>query len=292
VFRTVFHQNSKYRDFVTGLVPKVGTSGAAAFTVTQGTLYRASEFAKSEGAALLIVDEINRGPAIQIFGGSIAAIESDKRLNPDGSPHANTQPFELLGLDGETVEYSLPHDLYLLAAMNQADTSVEPLDVAFLRRWAPYRLEPAVSVLAAHLGVDLPLPSPLPTTPESAPDVYAAAIAAWEAVNRRISLGRGAEYQIGHGVMMLRDRPEGSSVSDALEYIDESWQLISSHIDEVFFGDTRGIAAVLNVGPESGSHPYRLEDVVFADEPRVEIVGPRPIPQGKLYALLRAIAGS
>jgi 5-methylcytosine-specific restriction protein B len=80
VFRTVFHQNSKYRDFVSGITPSVNKSDLADFKIVKGTLYRASEHAKSKtGASLLIIDEINRGPAVQVFGGSIVAIESDKR---------------------------------------------------------------------------------------------------------------------------------------------------------------------------------------------------------------------
>lgn len=38
VFRTVFHQNSKYRDFVTGLAPAVGEGKAGQFTIVEGTL--------------------------------------------------------------------------------------------------------------------------------------------------------------------------------------------------------------------------------------------------------------
>ena len=49
--------------------------------VTEGVLYRASEYAKQpEHAALVIVDEINRGPAAEVFGGSIVAMEGDRGL--------------------------------------------------------------------------------------------------------------------------------------------------------------------------------------------------------------------
>jgi 5-methylcytosine-specific restriction protein B len=43
VFRTVFHQNSKYRDFVSGITPAVNKAvGHPDFTIVKGTLYRAS----------------------------------------------------------------------------------------------------------------------------------------------------------------------------------------------------------------------------------------------------------
>lgn len=69
VFRTVFHQNSKYRDFVSGITPAVNRqAGAPDFTIVKGTLYRASEHAKGvNGAALLIIDDQPRpcGPGVR-----------------------------------------------------------------------------------------------------------------------------------------------------------------------------------------------------------------------------------
>jgi 5-methylcytosine-specific restriction protein B len=293
-FRTVFHQNSKYRDFVTGLVPVVGSKsagGTAMFRIVTGTLYRASEHARSEnGASLLVIDEINRGPAVQVFGGSIVAIESDKRLAPDGTPRIETQFFEINVPDtGELVEYALPHHLYILAAMNQADTSVEPLDVAFLRRWTPFRLDPSLVVLRQYFQLPAKNADALSDSPSSAKDVYEAAARAWNAVNARIRLGRGAEFQVGHGMLMARGT-SATSVDDALQDVTESWRLIRAHIDEVFFGDTRGIAAVLNVGGID-SHPYKLEDTTFADEPRLELIGPEIISAQNVFSILRAVAG-
>ena len=43
-----------------------------------------------------IIDEINRGPAIEAFGGSIVAIEPDKRLDDNNQETVNTQKFEIL----------------------------------------------------------------------------------------------------------------------------------------------------------------------------------------------------
>lgn len=60
VFRCVLHQSSKYRDFLTGVMPdvRVGTPPGT-FRITEGILYRASEYAKQpDSAALLIIDEI------------------------------------------------------------------------------------------------------------------------------------------------------------------------------------------------------------------------------------------
>ncbi|MBE2251080.1 MAG: AAA family ATPase [Myxococcus sp.] len=289
VFRTVFHQNSKHRDFISGLVPDVGPGGTTTrFKVVAGTLFRASEHAsKPSGASLLLIDEINRGPAVQLFGGSIVAIESDKRRLPDGSPGPETQSFELLDpATGETREYSLPHSLYILAAMNQADSSVEPLDVAFLRRWAPFRLEPSLKTLHEFFGISSASAS-LPETPTRPGEVYDATVRAWAAVNDRIRRGRGPEFQIGHGVLMGA-KPK-TTVPDALQDAAEAWRMLRAHVDEVFFGDLRGVATALNVGATE-KHLYELKDTVFGDEPRLELTGPDAVEPDKVFELLRAVA--
>lgn len=222
-------------------------------------------------------------------------MESAKRLGPDGKRHKETHYFELLSPStNDTIEYAIPHHVYILGAMNQADTSVEPLDVAFLRRWAPFRLEPDRDVLMKYFGLTT-FPTPLPDEPKTSSDVYAAAISAWAAVNDRIALGRGPEFRIGHGVLMS----SGASSTDlagALRRMSEAWRVIRAHVDEVFFGDVRGVATVLGVGLANKKsvgepkHPYSLEDRSFADEPRVALVGPDPITDDQLYSLLRAVA--
>lgn len=293
VFRTVFHQNSKYRDFVSGITPAVGSATAGqGFAIVEGTLYRASEHAKAaDGAALLIIDEINRGPAVQVFGGAIVAMESDKRLAADGSPRSETQFFEMLNPStGSVVEYALPHDLYILAAMNQADASVEPLDVAFLRRWEPLRLEPDESALRAYYGLDAARPEALPDHPVSVGDALEASVRAWAAVNEQISLGRGSEFQIGHGVLMSGAKPQMLSLPEALGTLCVGWAKVRAHVEEVFFGDTRGIAATFNALDGPAFNPFKLTETTFADDLRFRLEGPTNFDETNIYPVLRAFA--
>ena len=287
VFRTVFHQNSKYRDFVTGLVPEVNKPG---FRTSAGTLYRASEHARTDnGASLVIIDEINRGPAVQIFGGALVGIESDKRLGADGKPTPRTQMFELLDPStASIVEYAVPQHLYIVAAMNQADTSVEPLDVAFLRRWAPYHLVPNVDVALRHFGLTERRNESLPEAPSEVWHVTLALTRAWARVNDRIAVGRGGEYQIGHGFLMRDEAP--TNTLEALAYAAETWSFIRAHIDEVFFGDTFGLATTMNIGAQD--HPYRIEEVMFGDEPRMVLHAPQMVGASEVFALLLAVIGS
>ena len=284
-FPTVFDQNTKYRDFMRGLVPKVGQAGD--FEVTSGTLHRASLHAAQDGhAALVIIDEINRGPAVAAFGSAIVGLEADKRLDSSGEKTETTQEFEILGDGGEHERFAIPNDVYILAAMNEADTSVEPLDVAFLRRFYPYRLEPSVAVLRQHFALP-ETPGVLPESPSSPSDLYEALVGAWEVINDRILIGRGAPYRLGQGALMPGAAP-GGSLADANEYVAHVWAKIHAHVNEVFFGNTRAVSDVLRA-EEDGS-PYTLIEATFAGQSVRRINGPdRPTPD-ELYRLLALIA--
>lgn len=291
VFRTVFHQTSKHRDFVSGIAPTVvKAEGAPAFRVVKGQLLHAADHAKgADGVSLLIVDEINRGPAVQIFGGSLVAIESDKRLAADGKETIDTQKFEIMDpATGEVVEYALPSDLYILAAMNQADASVEPLDVAFLRRWEMLRLEPDEEVLRNYYNVAAGAAHPAAATAPA--DVYNASVQAWLKVNSRIRIGKGADFQVGHGVLMGHSNPATAKLDDALRDTAQAWEKIRAHVEEVFFGDLRAVATVLNATDAVAGHPYKLTETSFAGDPRLEIKGPTRLSSANIYEFLKAVA--
>jgi len=263
------------------------------FRVTQGVLYRASEYARqSNHAALVVIDEINRGPAAQVFGGSIVAMEQDKRLGPSGERRATTHCFDLLDPEtGDVIEYAFPESLYLLAAMNQADVSVEPLDVAFLRRWSPVHLEPSSEVLTEHYGIADHEGEDLPDSSPSREHVLRATVRAFEAVNRRIALGRGAEFRLGHGMLMVRDGMP-SDVAGVLTALASTWAQLKNHIDEIFFGDVRGAAVVLNAASRIEGNPYKLVETSFGDAPKAEIKGPVTVRPNQIYDLMRALASS
>lgn len=284
VFRTTLHQNSKYRDFLTGIVPELGEAGG--YRVNEGILYRANEYAKQEDcAALLIIDELNRGPAIEVFGGSIVAIESDKRLNCDNTHNMATQFFEIINpVNGQMIEYAFSPNLYILAAMNQADASVAPLDVAFMRRWQSYKLKPNYEILYKCFGVDKT--KAIPQNCDTATDVYSVAINALKKINELICIGRGSEYQLGQGVF-LSTLPKNKSKEAALQFVSETWDMIYAHIEELFFGDSISIAYLVNAS--SPLSPYKLEELYFAGETK-SILTCAEIGVDNIFGLYRAIA--
>ena len=283
VFRTTLHQNSKYRDFLTGITPKFdGTDG---YQVFEGILYRANEFAKQDdSAALLIIDELNRGPAIEVFGGSIVAIESDKRLADDNTPAPHTQYFEIMSPDtGENEEYAFSPHLYILAAMNQADVSVAPLDVAFMRRWMSVMLYPDYQPLYDRFNVNSA--NQLPDTNPTVEDIYHAAFLGLEAVNKKIVAGRGAEYQLGQGVF-LSTEPKGLTAADALDFVTDCWAMIYAHIEELFFGEPNALSYILN--SDKTESPYSLEEIIFAGDTKF-VLTHDAIDSSNIYDLYRSL---
>ena len=248
-------------------------------------LYLANEHALGkDGAALLIIDEINRGPAVESFGDAIVALEADKRLNEDGEHRAESYPMMLPDDTGEMEEYYFSDHLYLLAAMNAADASVAPMDVAFLRRWAPIRIFPNPALARIALGL----------SSESGEDgdskkLLGALVDAWEQVNVRISRLRGREYQIGHGVVIPEAGRDVSNLQSATSFVQERWSQVEQHVGELFFGDPRAEVAVLGGYAED---TYRLEEGYLRTELTTEVIRPAPATSEAWATMLEAIARS
>jgi len=284
-----FHQGTKYRDFVCGIAPGVGV-GAPPFVTTHGPFVEAAEFAlQANSTGLVTIDEINRGPAVAIFGDLVTAIEHDKRLAADGAVTHSSVAIRVLNPDGTQKDLYLSKYLYVVAAMNEADTSVEPLDVAFKRRFYPYPLLPDEEKVRRFLGLPAAGAEP-PAEPGTAHDVYEAALRAWGKVNRFIALARGAEFQLGHGVFMGFGAG-APTVPEALTHVSRIWHAIVQHAREVFFGDVRGLATVLAAG--SAGSPYGLEEELFADAPVARLTGASSLlATDKVYAALRAVSNA
>ena len=288
VFRTTFHQGTKYRDFVRGLIPVPGADGVK-FKVSEGLLWQAAEHAKKDGhASLLIIDEINRGPAVSIFGDMISAFEADKRLGEDGAViPGKTVTVQILNDDAELVDYQLPSRLYILAAMNQVDSSVEPMDAAFIRRWRRTKLHPSMASLTRYFGLD-EISEKHPEEPTCSADVYGLTVDALTCINNKIKLGRGEDYQIGEGVFMKRSKSDLPADKDgALHYIADCWQIVDAHIEEIFFNDTDAIAEVLNASEDSF---FRYSVSEFAGRRTMKIDCP-DVNYENVYEMLVSLIG-
>lgn len=68
-------------------------------------------------------------------------------------------------VSGDVIEYALPHDLYILAAMNQPMRLWSPWMSRSLRRWEPMRLEPDEAALRTFYGLGAKGVNALPDEP-------------------------------------------------------------------------------------------------------------------------------
>ncbi|MBX7487871.1 hypothetical protein K3177_05035 [Qipengyuania sp. GH25] len=256
------------------------------FRVETGALIRANEAALNGAASLLVIDELNRGPAVQLFGDGIVAIDTSKRLKDDDTVGTNSFPMQVLDASGNTSKVHLSNHLYILCSMNQADTSIEPLDVAFLRRFLPLKIEPSLDIARHYLNAS-GASSSLGASASSSGEVTEALVRAWEKVNSRIVNGRSEDFQIGHGIFM--DHPAPASVHDASAAAVGWWKKIEAHTMEVFYGDSIGAGVVLNAGNDTAG--YRLVNASFGDDERQKIVAPA-VGEQNIYELLLRVAGS
>lgn len=107
-----------------------------------------------------------------------------------------------------------------------------------------------------------------------------------EKLNGLICIGRGKEYQLGQGVF-LSTNPKDASKDAAVQFICEAWEMIYSHIEELFFGDSVSIAYLVNAA--SPLSPYNLEELHFADETK-PVLTCSEVNAGNIFDLYRAIA--
>lgn len=283
VRRIAFSANTKARDFTTGYAPGI----AGGFQIVKGALVTANEAALGGAASLLIIDEMNRGPAVQLFADALVAMEREQRLLPDDSVGPRSWPMRILNsADGQPIDFYLSHHLYILAAMNQADVSVDPMDTAFLRRFARFDLlprpEPARAVLgAAGAKAELPADNPSP------PEMIEALVRAWAHVNEQIEIGLSPDLRIGHGVMLSYPQAP-QNAADAARIALDSWTKIASHAKEVFFGDVVGLSLAFRAEP--GSAGYSLQDVTYGLDQRQHLREPM-LDHASIYSVLRQVGG-
>src|SRR5690606_23623742 len=100
------------------------------------------------------------------------------------------------------------------------------------------------------------------------------------------------EFEIGHGVLFGSVDIDRLDTEKALEFVSTGWEKIRSHVEEVFFGDLRGIAATLNALEPPSYHSFKLEETDFAGELRYKITSPTSLSKDTIYNFLRAITDS
>lgn len=100
---------------------------------------------------VLIIDEINRGNVAKIFGELITLLESDKRVGKDTiHPITVKLPYSKNFDDGDTDDFAVPSNLYIIGTMNTTDRSTGSIDYALRRRFAFVTLKASKEVVSNH----------------------------------------------------------------------------------------------------------------------------------------------
>ena len=176
-----FHPSYAYENFVYGVKPKV-VDGKLAFEPHIGPFMKQSLQASSGKRSLLIIDEINRGKADDIFGNTLAILD---RYSTDTVyfPHPIT-------VGGEDVEsLSTSKNLFVVGTMNSLDKSTAPLSTELKRRFVIVEVAPSVEVLRSHLQRNATV----------SPELVDFCCNLMSVLNERIREFCGKEFEFGQG---------------------------------------------------------------------------------------------
>ena len=155
VFRTTFHPDSDYSTFVGAYKPTMkpvddkykavaGKDEEITYSFVPQAFLQSyvAAWKKQDEKVFLIIEEINRGNCVQIFGDLFQLLDRDEngvseykiKADADIKTHLEKE----LGKDSDGIkdgELCLPKNLYIWATMNTSDQSLFPIDSAFKRRW-------------------------------------------------------------------------------------------------------------------------------------------------------------
>lgn len=295
VWWTTFHQGTTYEDFVMGLRPQPEEGGGIRLEPRAGVLLDAMEHARGNNTAVIFIDEINRGNVSRILGDFITFMEWDKRLAADGTADPiRTIPvtFPLLDREGMTDQsapvdfaegasrplpwpYRVPYHVYLIGGMNSLDRSVAPLDTALARRFR--RVEARVDYEALRRR--------LRAQPNEGHANLAVALLA--AVNARLRLDLGEDYQLGPAYFWNSGAADEMA---ALRALADAWdEEVLPQLRELYRGRASELAEFLRADEALPNWPYHGGvdggGVVFGEAPLL-----RTLQADQLALCLRGLA--
>ncbi len=149
--RVLFHPEYTYADFVGQLLPKRENKELAyPFVPGPFTEILNKALHDAEHEYFLIIEEINRGNAPQIFGDIFQLLDRDSEGNSEYSIY-NADILKILNENGGNFkEVKIPKNLIIFATMNTCDQNVFVLDTAFKRRWRMHRIENTFDDIKNH----------------------------------------------------------------------------------------------------------------------------------------------
>lgn len=140
VFRTVFHPDYTYTDFIGQIMP-ISKGNKILYKQNVGPFTEAlcCAYSNPKEKVLLIIEEINRGNAAAIFGDIFQLLDRE-------SEYKITNEYICSYLRSNTnnrfreYKFNIPNNLTIIATMNTSDQNVYTLDNAFRRRFEYVRI--------------------------------------------------------------------------------------------------------------------------------------------------------
>jgi len=129
ILNVQFHPNYSTDDFIEGFRP----DDIGIYKYRQGCFKSFCEEARNDknNKYFLLIDEINRGDVIKIFGDTFMLLEPDKRGKEN-----------YVELHASKERFYIPENLYIIGTMNIADQEQSMSDYAVRRRFSFYNVEP------------------------------------------------------------------------------------------------------------------------------------------------------
>lgn len=165
---------------------------------------------------IFIIDEINRGDIVKVFGEVMTLIENEKRLG---------------GRDEITVklpytkdEFGIPKNIIFLCTMNTADRSIGNMDLALRRRFQFVPVMP-------ELDTVVQLYKPIPVDMSESDNLLYMSAKAIGNINKRIANIPyiGKDKLIGHSYLIIGETIKDNNILDAWKYD------IFPYLEELFF---------------------------------------------------------
>ena len=152
LFRTTFHPEYTYYDFIGSVRPQtnyVGEKASTSYTFVPGDFTKALKFAidNPNETVNFVIEELNRANTSSVFGDVFQLLDRDNlgfskyyitNENISNIIYKNfNKDFieKWLNVNIELNQVKIPNNLNIIASMNTSDQNINSLDSAFTRRW-------------------------------------------------------------------------------------------------------------------------------------------------------------
>lgn len=249
----VFHPAYSYDNLVLGLLPEPTEKGGVGIKAVPGPLVNLAHYASEDGRrALLVLDEFNRANAAAVLGDALALLDKDKRGKTYiDLPYGNLgievpREFEAHGEVQINPRFTLPPNLWIVAAMNTSDRSVAPLDAALRRRFTIVEMAPNYDALAQQLSAEDDADLSADIDQWKLGHIGKLAVELLSALNSRIDAVLGIDFRLGQSNFwhVGGDTVEASLLSLALAFDHRIVQTLRLSLQD----DDGALAAILRAG--------------------------------------------